>query len=58
MNETSVLPDPLNLDPFFVSSLVQSYQYEVGFCTLMNEANNATCPTTQAYAIGSTFDAL
>ncbi len=58
VNETQVYPDPLNPDPLFVSSLNSSYQYEVGFCTLMNEANNATCNNTQAYAIGSYFNAL
>jgi len=39
--------------PADIIRLEMSYQYEFGFCQLMTEANNATCPTTEAYAIGS-----
>lgn len=35
-----------------------SYQYEVGFCQLMSEANNATCTGTDSYAIGSTLNGI
>jgi len=52
LNQTHLIPDIL--DP--TTSADYSYQYEVGFCQLMSEANNATCKN-DAYAIGSYLNA-
>lgn len=47
-------PEP-TIENNFTSSLEWSYQYEVGFCQQMMDANNATC-NDPYFAIGSYFN--